>query len=106
MCSETVGKRAIGTGGDLEMQRCRRGGRCQTRVDDNKRSAAFLLLLEILHDRWHGFRQVAAGQKNGFRFRYVGKRKRKSAVDAERLDRCGGRGGHAKPAVVVNLRSP
>jgi len=102
---QAVGQHGIGARRDLEVQGRRGRSRRETRIDHNEGSPALLLLLKILHDRRHGFREIAAHEENGLRLREIWQRKRQASVDAERFD--GSRGGrrHTEPAVVIDLRS-
>ncbi len=80
------------------------GGAGAARVDHDQRAAVVAQFGEVAQRRRHGLGRVGADQDHAPGARDVLQRERQAAVHAERL-RPGGRGGgHAEPAVVVDLR--
>src|SRR4030095_4808388 len=78
------------------------GRRRLTRIDHDPNTAVVTLLpKKSIYDR-EGFRTVRTGDDQHFGVRNVAPRIRR-AIDAERLVVSGGGGGHAKPAVVIDI---
>jgi len=94
----------VGARRHLQMQRRVAGGGRAPRVDDDQRSASLPLRRDPLHERWHRLGDVAADEQDRARLGEVRQRERQAAVDTERAVTRRRRGGHAEPAVVVDVR--
>ena len=101
---EAVGERRIGAGAQLQVDRRPFGGRGRTRIRDNELPAVGPLRCEVLHQRRHRLAGIAAGEQHRACARDVLERERQPAVEPEGADRRRRAGGHAEPAVVVDVR--
>ncbi len=102
---ETIRQRNISSRRDLKVEGSEACGGSVSRIDDYERAAVVDLLFKVLHEWRHRFGCVRADQKHCLSVGDIRHRKRQTAIDSERFDRGGGRGGHAKAAVVIDLRS-
>ena len=86
----------------MQRRSTRRGG--TARVDHDQAAPCRFLIGQPAHEGRHRLGGIAAGQQDHVRLREIFQRERQPAVDAERAVAGGGRGRHAEPAVVVDVR--
>jgi hypothetical protein len=100
---QRVGHCEIGAGGGLQVPGRLAGGGGGPWVDHDLGTAALALPGQVTAERGHRLRDVRADQQQRVRGADVGQRERQPAVHPERPVARRGRGGHAEPAVVVDV---
>ena len=103
-CRRPLASAASEPGRSLQVDGRPLGGRGRTRIGDDELPAVGPLRREVLHQRRHRLAGIAAGEQHRACARDVLERERQPAVEPEGADRGRRAGGHAEPAVVVDVR--
>ena len=103
---QTISQHGVCAGRELQVQRRRLRGKRLSRINDDELATTISLGFNILHNRRHGFGDVATDKQNHFGVGNIFNRKRQAAINTKCQLACRCRARHTEATVVINAGSP